>query len=106
MTAFDLPDDAPLTLAEACEQIFHGQIKPSTLRAEARRGRLVIERIGRRDFVKPRAIKEMREKAQLQPSDLVSGSAKRDTEPTASRGRRPGSSSTEASISPRDALKA
>src|ERR1700724_2696253 len=62
MTAFDLADDTPLTLAEACERIFHGQIKPSTLRAEARRGRLVIERIGRRDFVTPRAIREMRER--------------------------------------------
>lgn len=58
----DLADDAPLTLVQACERLFQGQIKPSTLRAEARRGRLVIERIGRRDFVTPRAIREMREK--------------------------------------------
>lgn len=50
-TCMTISDDEPMTLAEACETIFRGHIKPATLRAEAARGRLVIERIGRRDFV-------------------------------------------------------
>lgn len=58
-------DDAPLTLQEACDQIFRGNISPATLRAEARRGRLVIERIGRRDFVTPAAIREMRKLCEI-----------------------------------------
>lgn len=58
-------DDEPMTLAEACETVFRGHIKPATLRAEAARGRLVIERIGRRDFVTRRAIKEMREQCRM-----------------------------------------
>lgn len=64
-----ISDDEPMTLAEACETIFRGHIKPATLRAEAARGRLVIERIGRRDFVTLRAINAMREKCRLSTSD-------------------------------------
>lgn len=60
-----ISDDEPMTLAEACETLFRGHIKPATLRAEAARGRLVIERIGRRDFVTRRAIKEMRKQCQV-----------------------------------------
>ncbi|GGE23397.1 hypothetical protein GCM10011390_48540 [Aureimonas endophytica] len=61
------PDpDEPLTLEEACKLIFREAIKPATLRAEARRGRLVIEKIGRRHFVSRRAIQEMREKARAE----------------------------------------
>ena len=61
-------DDQPLTLKEACELIFRDSISPATLRAEADRGRLVIERIGRRDFVTRRAIREMRKKCELAPA--------------------------------------
>ncbi|WP_116654885.1 hypothetical protein [Pelagibacterium sediminicola] len=61
----DLNDDTPLTLQEACDLIFRGNISPSTLRAESRRGRLVIERIGKRDFVTPSAIKEMRKRCEI-----------------------------------------
>ena len=66
-------DDEPLTLAEACQLIFRKTISPATLRAEADRGRLVIERIGRRDFVTRRAIREMRQLCQLVPAPKAQG---------------------------------
>ena len=68
-------EDEPLTLVEACKLIFRNSISPSTLRTEASRGRLTIERIGRRDFVTRRAIKEMRRLCEVaQPArDLASG---------------------------------
>lgn len=70
-------EDEPLTLAEACQLIFRNAISPATLRAEAGRGRLTIERIGRRDFVTRRAIREMRKKCEQAPAqkDLASGSS-------------------------------
>jgi hypothetical protein len=43
-------DDDPITLAEACKQVFRDRIKVSTLRREAERGNLVTYRVGRRDF--------------------------------------------------------
>jgi hypothetical protein len=67
-------EDEPLTLAEACQLIFRGTISPATLRAEAERGRLVIERIGRRDFVTRRAIREMRKKCEMAPEQKAPGS--------------------------------
>jgi len=77
-TAIEDPphEDDPLTLAEACQLIFRNAISPATLRAEADRGRLVIERIGRRDFVTRRAIREMRKKCEMAPAPkaLASGS--------------------------------
>ncbi len=51
--------DRYLTLDEACERFFGGTIGPDSLRAEARRGRLHISRVGRTDFVSPAAIREM-----------------------------------------------
>ncbi|MEP9368685.1 hypothetical protein [Xanthobacter sp. VNH20] len=62
-----IDEDTPLTLAEACETIFRDTITPATLRAEAARGNLVIERIGRRDFVTARAIRDMRVKCRVDP---------------------------------------
>jgi hypothetical protein len=67
-------DDEPLTLKEACDLIFRNAISPATLRAEADRGRLVIERIGRRDFVTRRAIREMRKKCELAPAQKAPAS--------------------------------
>jgi hypothetical protein len=58
-----------MTLAEACVEVFRGKIEPSTLRAEAARGRLVIERIGRRDFVTRAALKEMRKLCRIPPKE-------------------------------------
>ena len=61
----DIQDDEPMTLAEACEIIFRGAIKPATLKAEAARGNLVIERIGRRHFVTRATINAMRERCRV-----------------------------------------
>ncbi len=61
----DALDDEPLTLEEACKVIFKSAISPASLRAEARRGRLVIERIGRTDFVTRAAVREMRNQCRL-----------------------------------------
>lgn len=44
--AVDSAYEMPFTLDEACRLFFGGKVTPATLRAEARRGRLVIERIG------------------------------------------------------------
>ena len=70
-------DDEPLTLVEACKLIFRNTITPATLRLEAGRGKLTIERIGRRDFVTRRAIKEMRRQCEVAPParDRDSGSS-------------------------------
>jgi hypothetical protein len=50
-------DDHPITLAEAC-RLFSG-LTVSALRAEARRGRLPIFKIGRRDYTTIGEMKEM-----------------------------------------------
>lgn len=42
--------DDLLPLSIACQSVFADTLTPATLRAEARRGRLVIYRIGRRDY--------------------------------------------------------
>jgi hypothetical protein len=71
-----IDDDAPMTLAEACETLFRGAITPATLRAEAARGNLVLERIGRRDFVTAAAIQEMRVKCREQRKAPACGSTR------------------------------
>lgn len=83
MTIESVDEDEPLTLAEACEIVFRGRITPDTLRAEAARGNLAIERIGRRDFVTRAAIKDMREKCRAVPQQKVpaSGSSRSTFEP-------------------------
>jgi hypothetical protein len=60
-------DDTPITLKEACEKIFRNTIKPATLMAEAERGNLQLEKIGRRYFTTPKAIRDMREKCRKDP---------------------------------------
>ena len=54
-----MTDDDPVTLSQACQEVFHGCITPHTLRAEARRGNLRIFRIGKRDFVTLREVREL-----------------------------------------------
>ena len=66
----DADDDQPMTLTEAC---FKYAIGPSTLMAEARRGKLVMERIGRRWFVTRAAIREMRQKCEVGHSARAPG---------------------------------
>jgi hypothetical protein len=78
------PDD-PITLKEACEIVFRGRITPATLRAEASRGRLVISRIGKRDFTTLREARGLFDKCQEDRSGHVS---------TGTARARPGSSET------------
>src|SRR5690606_41950036 len=73
----DIGEDEPMTLEEACRLVFRGAIRPATLRAEAARGNLVLERIGRRDFVTRAALREMREKCRVQRREPASGSTRR-----------------------------
>jgi hypothetical protein len=74
MTEPPFDEDEPISLEEACRTIFKNRITPATLRAEAARGRLVIERIGRKDFVTPAAIREMRRKCQVAPQQKAPAS--------------------------------
>lgn len=70
MDALDSPgDDEPIRLSDACKIFFRGRIGPSALRTEAKKGRLVIERIAGKDFVTPRAIREMRGRCRLPASN-------------------------------------
>jgi len=63
------PDiDTPITLKEACRIVFQDKITPATLRAEARRGRLIIESIGNKHFTTLAYIEEMRIKCR-RPAD-------------------------------------
>jgi len=50
-------EDDPITLADACDMVFHNRIKISTLRREAERGNLVTYRVGRRDFTTLRDVR-------------------------------------------------
>jgi hypothetical protein len=58
----------PIPLKRAVAIFFpEGGVSVSTLRAEARKGRLVLERIGGKDFVTGEAIEKMRELCRVQP---------------------------------------
>jgi hypothetical protein len=57
------PHEIPITLKQACEE-FGGTFTPSTLRAEAGRGRLDIFRLGKRDYTTHKAMLEMVRKCQ------------------------------------------
>lgn len=52
-------DDDPITLKEACEIVFRNQCGVATLRAEAKRGRLTVFKIGRGYFTTLRNVREM-----------------------------------------------
>lgn len=56
-----------MTLKEACEKIFRGQLTPSALRTEAAKGNLEITQIARKDFVTQDALREMVEKCRRKP---------------------------------------
>lgn len=93
-------DDVPMTLAQAVEQCFPlGGVTVSTLRTEARKGRLVTERIAGKDFVTRRAIDEMRARCREQGSRPVSKSAPKQTD------ERSGSSETDNGIDAQAALR-
>lgn len=59
-----LTEDDPITLREACKLFPLAQLTVSTLRAEARRDRLTIFSIGKRDYTTMRAMREMVSKCQ------------------------------------------
>ncbi len=61
-----IPEDDPVTLREACEIVFRNTVTPATLRAEAARGRLVISRIGKRDFTTLRDARGLLAKCHVQ----------------------------------------
>jgi hypothetical protein len=92
--------DDLLTLDEACTTLLRNLVKPATLRAAAGRGELTLERLGRRDFVTPAAIKEWRSRCRVSRSRPDSGSVRREASDM-----RHGSSSTAPSSSPLDAAR-
>jgi hypothetical protein len=63
-------DDQPLTLVDACAEIFDDRITPATLKAEHRRGNLELFKIGRAYFTTRRHIEAMIEKCRLQARPL------------------------------------
>jgi hypothetical protein len=97
MNATDIDDDQPISLAKAAKLFFDGALTKSSLRTEARKGNLEIFRIANKDFVTRRGIRRMLEKCRVEKSRPDCGSAKIPE---------PGSSRTEASVSPQDALRA
>ncbi|MHC1548862.1 hypothetical protein [Phyllobacterium sp. K27] len=66
----DNPNDLGLmTLKEACEKIFRGELTPSSLRTEAAKGNLEIIQIARKDFVTRQGIQDMVEKCRRKPTE-------------------------------------
>ncbi|MGY3589023.1 hypothetical protein ACVIGB_002022 [Bradyrhizobium sp. USDA 4341] len=57
--------DRPVSLKQACEQIFANEISVATLKAEHRRGNLDLFKIGRQYFTTRRDIAAMKEKCRL-----------------------------------------
>ncbi|WP_441252464.1 excisionase [Tardiphaga sp. 71_E8_N1_1] len=100
-------DDSPLRLRAAAELAFpDGSMKSSGLRREAARGNLVIERIAGKDYTTLANIKLMREKCRVEAKDLACGGVRSAARAGNSSSMARGSSSTEVSTSPRDALLA
>lgn len=63
----DIREDDPLTLQEVCRSYFKSTLTPATLRAEARRGRLAIFKIGRRHYTTLAAVREMVRLCHVEP---------------------------------------
>jgi len=80
----DLLDDDPITLDEASRLVLRGAVTVSTLRAEAKRGNLPVERIGKNLFTTPAYIKQMRERCRVQQSRPDSTSEKTESNPSGS----------------------
>lgn len=97
--ALQITDDDPVRLNDAVTMFFPaGGMTLSALRTEAKKGRLVVERIAGKDFVTRRAINEMRRQCRDQGSRHASSSEK--TGEGAS-----GSSGTAEAMSAQDALR-
>jgi gamma-glutamylcysteine synthetase len=65
-------DDDPITLQEACEMVFRGTVKVSTLRIEADRGNVDIFKVGRRYFTTLRSVRGMMDKCREKRKARVS----------------------------------
>lgn len=89
-------EDRPITLNEACS-IFHGSLTPSTLRAEAGRGNLVVFKIGRRYYTTKNDVELMVSKCR--ESQQAPGS-------TSTKSGEPGPSEMDQKRSAQAALKA
>jgi hypothetical protein len=99
--------DDPLRLKDAIRIAFPaGGMTVSGLLREARRGRLIIERIAGKYFTTLRNIEAMRQKCRANPVEPVSGSNQQST-PQAVRsvGKQGGSSATDRVSSARAALE-
>jgi hypothetical protein len=55
----DIAEDDPITLREACQLFPQAHLTVSTLRAEHKRCRLMIFRMGKRDYTTLRSVREM-----------------------------------------------
>jgi hypothetical protein len=92
--------DTPIRLERAARLAFpDGTMSATGLRKEAKRGRLVIERIAGRDYVTLEAIERMRELCRVEPKASASISANAKGLPD----KESGSSSTATFKSARDA---
>jgi hypothetical protein len=88
-------ENTPLRLDQAVAVAFpQGGMTVSGLRREAKRGRLVIERVAGKDFVTLAAIEKMRKKCRVQAREPGSGSAPNGAM-TPTSGQLSGSSVTE-----------
>ena len=84
MTKEEIDDDTPLRLAEAAKIAFpYGGMTAAGLRREAKRGRLVIERVAGKDFTTLGHIERMRELCRVSQSDRDFGNEKRALTKTA-----------------------
>lgn len=100
-----LPPDTPLRLDVAAALAYpDGSMTASGLRREAKRGRLVIERIAGKDYTTFGYINRMREQCRLETKDRASTSGAR-VETKKADTRRSGSSSTATISAARAALQ-
>jgi hypothetical protein len=60
--------DVPITLKDACRDVFNDAVSVATLMAEHRRGNLVIYKIGRQHFTSLNEVNAMMQKCRMQTS--------------------------------------
>jgi hypothetical protein len=74
-----IAEDDPITLSEASEAVLRGAVSEQTLRAEARRGNLQVERLGKNLFTTAAYIKAWRNQCRVQQSrpDCISGETRK-----------------------------
>lgn len=105
--ASEITDETPLRLDVAAALAYPGGgMTASGLRTEKARGRLAVERVAGRDWTTLGAIARMRELCRVNANPPDSGFDLSGSGAARSRHERPGSSSTEASSTPQDALRA